>query len=105
MAEKQFDFDNVSDADLQKAVRLLNHVAREWLDLFNGINDTSFLNFTFMSKAVRVEKLFENHTDLPAKLIVRIVAEFYQKMCECAVYDRSVLENELQNRIEARRLN
>ena len=108
MAENQYDFGNVSDETLQKAIRMLSYVSREWLDMFNGANGASFFDFSFMVNDVRVEKLYDNYTDLPDSLLIRrndIVAEFYQKMCECAVYERSVLENELQNRIEARRLN
>lgn len=108
MEEIRYDFSNVSDEALQKAIRMLRHVSREWLDLFNGVKDTSFINFAFMSKGVRVENWIENYSDVPDKVLVdrnNIVAEFYQKMCECATNERAVLEKELQKRIEARRLN
>jgi hypothetical protein len=108
MAENQYDFSNVSDETLRDAIRVLRHVSREWLDLFNGVKDTSFINFAFVSKGVRIEAWVENYSDVPDKILVdrnNIVAEFYQKMCECATNERAVLEKELQERIEARRLN
>jgi len=108
MAENQIDFGNVSEDRLRFMIKFLNKVSREWLDLFNGVKDSSFVNFVFMSKGVRVESWIENYTELPDGLIKArndIVAEFYQKMCECATNERAVLERELQKRIEARRLN
>ena len=108
MEENQFDFSKASDEYILESIKFFSRVAREWLDLFNGINDNSFLGFSFMSKAVRVEQLQESYSDLPNEFFVRrndVIKEFYQKMCECTVYERSVLENEYQKRIEARRLN